>query len=214
MKLLSFSALLAILFLSSCSKKSTPAPATNPNVGTISINGGTYATIIIGNQTWTVLNYVGSGGVSTTDATYGNYYTLAQATSITLPAGWRIPTRADFNTLLSNYTSTKNSNGDYVGDRSTALALADTSTGATNTSGLGLKLGGYYDPIAKTVTDKFDDGVYLTSTTGTQGGNQVNYFFGITDDNVSIGQSNLAYFASIDYFTNLFGYSLRFVKDN
>src|SRR5471030_2740805 len=115
MKLLSISALLAILFFSSCSKKGDPTPdTTNPNVCSVSINNSTYPTIIIGKQTWTSLNYSGGTATLTTlSAGYGSYYTLAQANAITLPTGWRIPTRADFNNLLSNFTATKNSLGDY-----------------------------------------------------------------------------------------------------
>jgi uncharacterized protein (TIGR02145 family) len=218
MKLLSLSALLAVLFLSSCSKKDTPAPATNPNVGTVVIGGVNYATIIIGKQTWTSVNYVGAGGVSAgTDASLGNYYTLAASKLVSLPAGWRIPARADYNNLLSNFTSQKNSDGDYVGDVTVAQALADSTKfaliSATNSSGFGAYAAGYYDPVANKVVNLYFTGTYLTSTTATQGSSTLYYFFAINNDGVSLGSSN-SYFAGIDYFQTTYGYSLRFVKDN
>ncbi|HEY0244146.1 MAG TPA: hypothetical protein VGC01_01170, partial [Mucilaginibacter sp.] len=107
-KSLSFIVILAILFLSACSKKNTPAP--NTETGTVVINGINYPTITIGSQTWTSTNYYGSGGsLPAYNVLYGNYYTLAQASAITLPAGWHIPSRADYDTLLSNFTTIKNS---------------------------------------------------------------------------------------------------------
>jgi uncharacterized protein (TIGR02145 family) len=223
MKLFPLSALLAILIFSSCSKKGTPTPVTtisNPNTGIIVIGGVTYPTIIIGKQTWTSSNYAGPGGVAaSTDATYGNYYTLAQANTVTLPTGWRIPTRTDYNNLLANYTTTVSSSGDYIGDLSVTRALADTSSikwsnlTATNKSGFSAIPGGFYDPVGKILINQFFDGAYLTSTVVTQSSGNLNYFFGINEDGVSLGVST-SYYAGLDYFTNIYGYSLRFVKDN
>ena len=227
MKLLYIPSLFAILFFSSCSKKSDPTPdTTNPNVGSVSINGTPYPTIIIGNQTWTSLNYGGGTATLTTlTAGTGSYYTLAQANAITLPTGWRIPTRADYNNLLSNFTTTKNSLGDYVGDISVARALADTgnfhslasfdlSMKATNSSGFSAYPGGEYDITNKVLNDNVIAGAFLTSSTGTQNSLTVGYFFGITSDGVAIASAQSGYFGGIDYNANPFAYSLRFVKDN
>jgi len=226
MKLLYIPALLAILFLSACSKKNTPAP-TPTNTGTVVIAGATYATIIIGKQTWTSFNYYNTtGNFSYTDPTYQNYYTLAQASQITLPAGWRIPTRADYNALLANFTSNKNSAGDYSGDISVARALADTAKfhslasfdltmKPTNSSGFSAFPGGEYDITNKALNDQTIGAAFLTSTTGTQNSVTVNYFFGVTADGVAIGASTAGgYFAGLDYNSNPYAYSLRFVKDN
>ncbi len=221
MKPLLLTALLAVLLLSSCSKKSTPAPATK--TGSVTIIANNYPTIIIGSQTWTSFNYQGAGGSLTiADVTYGNYYTLAQAMLITLPTGWRIPTRADYNTLLSNYTTTKNAAGDFVGDQNAARALSDSTKwlflGATSASGFSAFPGGEYDVTNKLVVNTQINAIFLTSTTGTivSGGqtSTYNYFFAITDDGVGVGQSNMPYFAGIDYNLNPYAYSLRFVKDN
>jgi len=224
MKLLSLPAFLVIILLSSCSKKNTPAPVTN--TGSIVINGSTYPTIIIGAQTWTSLNYLGgTGSLATADPTYGNFYTLTQAMAITLPAGWRIPTRTDYNNLLSNFTTTKNSSGDYVGSISVARALADTAHFhslasldltmlPTNSSGFSAYPGGEYDVTNKVVDDQYYDGTFLTSTTGTVNSTPVIYFFGITSDGVNIGSTSNGYYAGLDFNYSPFAYSLRFVKDN
>jgi uncharacterized protein (TIGR02145 family) len=225
MKLLSITALLAILFLSACSKKDAPAP-TPTNVGKVVIEGATYSTIVIGKQTWTSFNYYNtSGNFSYTDLTYQNYYTLAQASQITLPAGWRIPTRVDYNALLANFTSNKNSGGDYSGDISVARALADTgqfhslassdlTMKATNSSGFSAFPGGEYDITNKSLNDQAIGAAFLTSTTDTQNSSTVNYFFGIAADGVGIGSAPTGYFAGLDYNFNPYAYSLRFVKDN
>jgi uncharacterized protein (TIGR02145 family) len=226
MRSLSISTLLIVLlFLSSCSKNNTPAPGPK-NTGSVVIMGATYPTIIIGKQTWTSFNYNSStGSFTSTSSLYGNYYTLAQATQITLPTGWRIPTRADYNTLLSNFTSNKNSLGDYSGDISVARALADTAQfhslssfdltmRATNSSGFSAYPGGAYDITNKAAVDVGIGGAYLTATTGTENATTVNYFFGVTADGVGIGSVPAGYFAGIDFNYNPYAYSLRFVKDN
>lgn len=219
MKLLSLAALLVILFLSSCSKTGSPTPAPT-NIGHVIINGSTYPTIIIGSQTWTSLNYVGgTGALATSDPAYGNYYTLDQAMQITLPTGWRIPTRADYNTLLAKFTAAKNAAGDYVGDITTAMALADTahfhSLGTpNNSSGFSAYPGGDYDLTNKVFNDQVIAGAFLTSTTGTQNSSAVNYIFSITSDGVAIGLTTTGYYSGIDYNANTYAYSLRFVKDN
>jgi uncharacterized protein (TIGR02145 family) len=219
MKPLSLFVLLAIIFLSSCSKKKNPAPTVS-KTGSVIINGGTYPTIIIGNQTWTSFNYTGgTGSLATADATYGNYYTLAQAIQIPLPTGWRIPTRADYNNLLANFTSTTNSSGDYVGDITVARDLADTAhfhslASPNNSSGFSAYPGGEYDLTNKVFTDQLIGGAFLTSTTGTVNSTPVSYIFGITSDNVSIGLSSTGYYSGIDFNSNPYAYSLRFVKDN
>jgi uncharacterized protein (TIGR02145 family) len=219
MKLLFLSALLAVLFLNACSKKGSPTPAPTKS-GRVIINGSPYPTIIIGSQTWTSFDYVGgTGSLPTSDPTYGNYYTLAQAMQITLPTGWRIPTRTDYNNLLANFTSTKNAAGDYVGDITTAMALADTahfhSLGTpNNSSGFSAYPGGDYDLTNNVFNDQLIAGTFLTSSTGTQNSSAVSYIFSITSDGVAIGLTSTGYYSGIDYNANPYAYSLRFVKDN
>lgn len=219
MKLSYLSALLAILLLASCSKKSDPTPAVITNgsginasvgYGSVVINGATYSTIVIGSQTWTSLNYSGgTGSLAVANATFGNYYTLAQASVIPLPTGWRIPTRADYNNLLSNFTSAKNGAGDYSGNISVARSLADTTQfqsltsldftmKPTNSSGFSAYPGGEYDLTNHLLNNQYIGGAFLSSTTGTVNSATVTYFFGITADGVAIAQS-YGYFAGLDY---------------
>jgi len=100
MKKLLFLAFVIGTTLSSCSKKSNPKPT-----NTVTINGASYATVSIGTQTWTSVNYNGPGGTINTslnEAIYGKYYTIAEMQAISLPTGWRVPTEADFVTLLKS----------------------------------------------------------------------------------------------------------------
>ena len=91
-----------IISASGCSKKNeTKAPA-----NTVSIGGDNYNTIVIGTQTWTATNYNGPGGLV-------GLYTIAQATAISLPAGWRLPAKNDFDNLLKLAGGTQDSYG-YV----------------------------------------------------------------------------------------------------
>lgn len=211
-----------------CSKKSAPAPQTDPRVGIVVINGYKYSTIIIGTQTWTSFNYISEfgGSLAPPDNTYGNYYTLAQATAIPLPTGWRIPTVDDYNKLLSTFpASTKNAAGNYVGNASVACALADTSLFhslissdgklfPTNASGFAAFAGGEYNTSNQTYTDKLLGAAFLTSTT-TQNGVAATYFFGIASDGNPIGSVSGGYYAGIDFnYSTNYAYSLRFVKDN
>jgi uncharacterized protein (TIGR02145 family) len=98
---------LAVLLLFSSCKKNNEAQPTeqSQNNQTIAINGTIYPTVIIGNRTWTSVNYNGFGGLNynsstTNDANYGKLYTLDEAKAIALPPGWRLPTKADFVDLM------------------------------------------------------------------------------------------------------------------
>jgi len=110
------------ILLSSCSKggdSSQPTESGNGNVTTtqtVSIGGTSYPTVKIGTQTWTSVNYNGSGGANYTsanDPVYGKLYTVAESKAITLPAGWRLPTKADFETLVKNYAYKVDVDGFY-----------------------------------------------------------------------------------------------------
>jgi uncharacterized protein (TIGR02145 family) len=86
--------LLATLGTTSCKKDKEEEP-TN-----IKIGDKNYGIVAIDGQYWTTENYNGVGGLLTNPnapvAGYGKLYTLAEAKAITLPAGWRIPTKEDF----------------------------------------------------------------------------------------------------------------------
>ena len=74
---------------------------------TVTIGGRTYRTVTIGNQEWMAenleLDVQGStwynNDSSYKDKGYGKIYTREQALSVTLPDGWRLPTRNDFSKL-------------------------------------------------------------------------------------------------------------------
>ena len=94
--------LIAVLAMfCSCKKTATSIKPLNPSV---TINGKAYPTVAIGQQTWTTVNYDGPGGISDSslnEGTFGKFYTLGELTSLNLPAGWRLPTQADFQGLLT-----------------------------------------------------------------------------------------------------------------
>jgi uncharacterized protein (TIGR02145 family) len=90
---------LFLLTFSSCKKdRENPKPQPDPNA--VEISGKSYPTVKIGSQTWTSINYEGSGGVKynaeNTRPEYGKYYTFREIKEIKMPAGWRIPTVEDY----------------------------------------------------------------------------------------------------------------------
>ncbi|WP_025144519.1 FISUMP domain-containing protein [Pedobacter jeongneungensis] len=109
--------LLAFIALISCKKsdsnpselKPLPPSTDGRKTGTVNINGIEYSTVVIGNQTWTSVNYNGNGGMVNPKATgdnYGKHYTYKEAQAITLPNGWRLPSENDFVELMRNYDGT------------------------------------------------------------------------------------------------------------
>ncbi|ARK12880.1 FISUMP domain-containing protein [Fibrella sp. ES10-3-2-2] len=94
----------------SCSRSSgtvdfpKPAPPLIPD--SVRINGDTYPVRLIGSQRWTTINYRGPGGIpfgtGTQKPIYGRYYTYAEVKAITLPPGWRLPTEADWISLIES----------------------------------------------------------------------------------------------------------------
>jgi uncharacterized protein (TIGR02145 family) len=96
--------LLAIFTLSSC-KKTEKAIIPDPSISNIvNISGTDYPTVKIGTQTWTSLNYNGPGGNNydngPNEVMYGKLYSSEEANSVVTPAGWRLPSKADFEKLL------------------------------------------------------------------------------------------------------------------
>jgi uncharacterized protein (TIGR02145 family) len=149
MKKLLILTLVASATLFSCSKSSITKPSTPSTTAAIT------DTVVIGNQTWTSINYNGAGGVnynnsSTNDPTYGKLYTLAEAQAIVLPTGWHLPSTDDYNTLMKNLGATnQDSNGYYLPLQSTTLQLMSTSKWALqeggNNSGFNAYPAGYYN---------------------------------------------------------------------
>ncbi|HEU4472994.1 MAG TPA: FISUMP domain-containing protein [Flavisolibacter sp.] len=76
------------------------------DTGSITIHGKSYATRSIGGKTWTLSNYEGPGGLHFGNGTvrpeFGRYYSLAEMQALALPAGWRMPTEADYRQLCES----------------------------------------------------------------------------------------------------------------
>lgn len=135
--------LFSLFFLTACDDESPVSPSES-----VTIEGIPYSTIKIGNLTWTTSNYAGPGGVkydeSNSKPEYGKYYSKAELNSITLPAGWRIPTLEDYSALAQFYGITilnNGSNGEAI------KALTSTTNWnhvqGTNASGFNAYPAGY-----------------------------------------------------------------------
>jgi uncharacterized protein (TIGR02145 family) len=146
-------ALITGFLITSCSKSSNNNPTPTPTpTNTVTIDGTSYSTVTIGTQTWTAVNYNGTGGLNYGNSTTnipanGKLYTLAEAQAITLPTGWRLPSSDDYKTLLTAVGSTQAVDGSYVVNASTiAKLLAKTSWSSltgTNSSGFNVLAVGY-----------------------------------------------------------------------
>ncbi|MCR8556713.1 hypothetical protein KXD93_03630 [Mucilaginibacter sp. BJC16-A38] len=146
--------LVAILCFSSCKKNNinkTTAKTDPPN--TVTINGTLYPTAVIAEKTWTVRNYNGADGVDYieghNDTTKGKLYTQSEAKAIKVPIGWRLPSQADYNTLLDLIGNLSDGNGHYIGnDNSKPQMLISTSGwdygSGTNATGFNAHPAGYY----------------------------------------------------------------------
>jgi uncharacterized protein (TIGR02145 family) len=113
-------AFFAVVVLSCTKKNDNPSPNNTINSAdtTVTIEGTAYPVVRIGMQSWTTVNYNGPGGVFNTGNVLetvldGKLYTSDEASQITLPKGWRIPTYNDFQNLLIARGATKNSDGSY-----------------------------------------------------------------------------------------------------
>jgi len=146
--------LLSVFEFISCSKDKQ----NNPDFShAVVINGSTYETTTIGSQVWTANDYTGPGGYSNASVDKGvKYFTRAQANAITLPSGWRVPTIADYNKLIHNFTSNTNFYGYYeLFENGSAVALCATSESGfgpglgTNASGFNASPKGYWQGADK-----------------------------------------------------------------
>jgi uncharacterized protein (TIGR02145 family) len=94
--------LVCTLLLASCQPDTTEPLSLL--TGSVQINGHDYPTQLIGGQRWTTINYKGPGGIpygtGSEKPIYGRYYTYDEARSVALPSGWRLPTLADWETLV------------------------------------------------------------------------------------------------------------------
>lgn len=112
------------------------------------IGGKEYPTIRIGSQIWTAINYDGPGGtpydVENSIPEYGKYYLEEELASITLPQGWRIPSKDDYTKLAEFYNIPVPSNMEATEKlRSLISATKWNNVTGTNASGFNAYPAGY-----------------------------------------------------------------------
>lgn len=225
--------LLAAALFTSCKKSSTnPTTSITPTNQIIVITDS----VNIGNLTWTTVNYNGLGGVNygnstTNNPTYGRLYTIAEATAIKLPTGWRLPTTADYNNLLNTIDPTskaKDAQGNYIGSSADAAILMSKTSWivnlGTNSSGFNAIPVGYDSTNGTSFLEGLSDSktyvtaAFITSSLFSDASNgrngHANFF--IYQDTANTPSMTAAVITSIDS-NNTFGdgrASIRFVKDN
>ncbi|MBB6130394.1 FISUMP domain-containing protein [Mucilaginibacter lappiensis] len=205
----------ALLF-ASCSKKSNN-DVKPEDTNKVTINGTDYATTKIGTQTWTTVNYNGTGGVTYTgvsNAAYGKLYTLTEAKAVSLPTGWRLPTKADAEKLLLFLGATTDNDGNVEGEASVSVKLKSKSdwtlTQGNNSSGFNAYPAGEGTVGINSFDGKGDFATFWTSTT-LSGDSQ--YLLGIWNNKDGV---QVLDFTAIDYTprASTSTFSIRFVRDN
>lgn len=206
-----------------CSKNSEIISQPVDAPSTVTINGTNYPTVTIGSQVWTAANYNGAGGIepdkTMTNAAYwtplyGKYYSPEEAGKIVLPAGWRVPTKADFNKLIANYplTPATATQGNIEAFYALASSLGWDNLKGTNSGGFSLYPAGF---VGGTTTKPiyyqgFHEAVLLSS----------NSFVIVTDpqqtyyDMLHLYSSGICDVQTMPMnSTYKYWYTLRFVKD-
>lgn len=97
---------------------------------------------------------------TTTTTTQQAYYNSAAAVAAA-PAGWHVPSKAEFDALATELGGTSTAGGKMKATGSSAL-WDNTNTGATNESGFGAYGAGYL-AVTGTLTDKGTAAIYRTS---------------------------------------------------
>ncbi len=204
-----------MLILTSCSKKDDENPE---ETNSVTITGREYSTVTIGNQIWTSVNYNGNGGTNfdntaTNDATYGKLYTWEEAKAVQLPSGWRLPTKADFETLLLHLGGTKDGNNVVEGNAAVNLKLKSKTgwllTQGNNSSGFNAFPAGRMSSWDSNDYLYKGEGADFWSSTPAGSANYYNYF------SVSnwIEEGTTYDEATLDGQRNDMRFSIRFVKD-
>jgi len=217
MKLLLFAPIILSIALISCSKKNTPTP--KQTISTVNIAGKDYSTIVIGNQTWTTVNYDGPGGItdpSLDETVYGKFYTIAESEAITLPAGWRIPTQADFISLLKSQGVVQVTSGgrnELDSSASHLRSISNWSKNGDNHSGFNAEPAGFGYAANSSFLYQIGSAYYLSSTQYSAHANS-NAVLVIEGAFIAGGIiDNKAYIDPYEFLINA-NLTLRFVKDN
>jgi len=183
----------------------------------VTMDGVKYPIVTIGTQTWMAANYNGgTAGVyynnDAANAAYGKLYSLAEVKAITPPAGWHLPTAAEYKTLFESQGVVFSGNDLGGNAYSSAAQLRKLmaasgwsgATQGTNTSKFNGVPSGYFE--GGTFMEKGDAFVYWTSTTVPSSSNNGVYFGVFGGD----GASPYAYYNEIGTGVK---FSVRFVKD-
>jgi len=190
-----------IALLSACTKKYV-----TPDNHTVVIGGTTYPTVIIGDQVWTTANLKGFNGYhSNAHSQYGDYYS---ALFITLPTGWRAPTIADYNKLMSNFTSTDKDQYGYFHLNAAEVAPLLSTTGwpaplqGTNQSGFNAQPAGFFSDPGQGAIYHGGSAYFATSDVNPENGT---FGFSITADGAYVKGAKVS---DTSYY-----FSVRFVMD-
>lgn len=225
------------LIVASCSKSRDDAkPDSEKQQTKITINGTVYATTIIGSQTWTTVNYNGSGGVNynddSNDATYGKLYSYNEVKALTgLPTGWRVPTEADVKALLATVGTKLDGSKMYIDAAASQKLMSTTgwtssSMAGTNSTGLNLVPTGYLfmsSASSKSYSNKGMLASFWTSSNVQDGTDSSPLLFEVSSNSYDSNDQAVGLRGSI-YNTTASGdgsssfpaekRSIRFVKDN
>jgi uncharacterized protein (TIGR02145 family) len=204
-------------------KKSDHSTENPPNK--VEINGAIYQTVVIGRQTWTAENYIGPGGIVSpwSDEGTGKFYLLAAIKVLTLPAGWRIPTQEDFNTLIESQGPVEHGvDGSVALNDSLETRHLRSHAGwrvlGDNKSGFNAQPAGSYNAYMDDFPDHYSFATFWSSTPGTNTVDTPSQCILILSGyRTSRGTGNLPIeFAWVNPIAGVLnrGYSLRFVKDN
>jgi uncharacterized protein (TIGR02145 family) len=217
-----------MLFMISCQKREEAAPLAEEKKE-VTINGTVYATVVIGKQTWLAQNYNGAGGVNylegINEPSYGKLYTKSEAMLITLPAGWRLPSREDYHILLGTLGETsKDIYGYYRPSPSIASKIMSTSswenTVGNNESGFNALPTGYFRDLNRSTNPGFQhrgtETLFITSSFFTEFGGTwatTPVSLAVRTEIINGTTQIFANFSDVLDRTGDRG-SLRFVKDN
>lgn len=200
--------------LSAC-KKGGKEPTLEPSPKpTVEIGGQKYPIIKIGGQTWTAESYNGSGGenyfiVDKSPANEGKLYTMAEAKSVALPEGWRLPSKEDLEKLMVAVGGSKNNLGtmelNEEGSKKLMSASGWNFTAGVNTLSFNALPTGYYNTLTKGCSGKGTFAGFWSSSPALVGTMGYTMIISQTKDTSS---------GRIEASRPTDKYSLRFVKDN
>lgn len=207
-------------------KTPTPVPLFTPSDPVTDIEGNVYQTVKIGNQIWLAENFRSTkfndgSSIPYVDVqanwanlntpafayyaynvfgitTYGSLYNYYAATDPKIaPAGWHVPTAAEWQTLIQTLGANA---GDKLKEMGTTHWAAP-NTNATNESGLTIRPGGLIDGGTGDFIQLFYTAAFWTSTETNATNATV---FQLVNTNSTVSSASF-------YKSN--GYSLRLVKD-